>query len=202
MTSEARVARPFGRVVIGANALAQTTASGVGAVLSFGLCGALDPALHPGDLAIGLEVRVAGETFAADPAWVAALRSAFPGATVAPFADAERIVASRADKAALATTSGAMAVDMESFAVAKWAARAKIPFAILRAVSDGMSDELPPSAQAGFRADGTTDIAAVIRRLIARPSELPGLIRTARNAAAGFAALKSAASVWPWAVRV
>jgi uncharacterized protein YfcZ (UPF0381/DUF406 family) len=45
----------------------------------------------------------------------------------------------------------------------------------------------------GFRADGSVDIGAVIRGLLARPSEFPALMRTARNAGKAMAALAEAA---------
>jgi adenosylhomocysteine nucleosidase len=52
---------------------------------------------------------------------------------------------------------------------------------------------LPKSAQAGFKADGQPDIAAVIGALARRPWELPALVRVAIEAETAFRALARAA---------
>lgn len=189
MKSEARLAEPLGRVLIGASALARALREGAAGVLSFGLCGGLDPALAPGDLLLGSSVLAGDRRLSCNPAWLAQLSAAFPSATVGAIAGSDMIVASSIAKANLHALTGAVATDMESHRVALAASEAGVPFAVLRAVSDGAADSLPLSAQAGFQPDGTTDIGAVIRGLIARPGDLPGLIRTARNAGAAFGTL-------------
>ena len=55
----------------------------------------------------------------------------------------DRIARTPAEKAALATATGAALVDMETFAVAEVAAAAGIPCHGLRVVSDSATDELP-----------------------------------------------------------
>ena len=55
----------------------------------------------------------------------------------------DRIARTTAEKAALATATGAALVDMETFAVAAVAAAAGIPCHGLRVVSDAATDELP-----------------------------------------------------------
>ena len=110
-------------------------------------------------------------------------------------AGSETIIATAAAKSALRAASGAVAVDMESAAVARLAREAGIPFAVVRAVSDPAQRALPMAARAGFGADGVADIGAVLQALLRRPYELPALIRTAIEAEAGFSALKRAAGV-------
>jgi hopanoid-associated phosphorylase len=189
---EARIATQRGKVVIGTAALRDAVA-GARAVISFGICGALDPTLAVADLVVADGAVDGGERLAADPAWTAALRSALPSSRPGLVTGGGSIVGSIADKAALRQASGAAIVDMETLAVAKAARDAGLPFAVVRAVSDSAAFALPRSAQAGFKADGEPDIGAVIRALAARPWELPALIRTALDAEKAFRSLMDAA---------
>ncbi len=85
--------------------------------------------------------------------------------------------------------TGAIAVDMESHIAAAVAVRHGLPFAVARVVSDGADRSLPKAAQAGMAADGSMDIAAVLRALARDPRQLPALIRVGREAETAFRAL-------------
>ena len=193
MNREVAAARQLGVVVVGANALAAALRDGASRVLSFGLCGGLDLSLAPGDLVISTCVKAGDEVYPADTEWVRRLSRALPRATLGEIVGSDAIVGSAAAKAALRAATGAIAADMESHGAARLASRAGVPFAVLRAVSDGADESLPRCAQAGFRPDGGVDVAAVARGLLARPSDLPALMRTARNAGRAMAALSAAA---------
>jgi adenosylhomocysteine nucleosidase len=194
MNREAHAARALGRVVVGAEALARALGDGATGVLSFGLCGGLDPALGPGDLVIGNRVRAGDHDIAVDAEWLERLTRALPDVAVGGVAGTDTIVGASSAKAALRIETGAVATDMESHRAALAALEAGVPFAILRAVSDGASDSLPLCAQMGFRPDGSVDIGAVVRGLMTRPSEFPALMRTAHNAGLAMAALTEAAN--------
>ncbi len=184
MKREARIAAGAGRVAIAGRGLAEALAERPAAVISFGLCGGLDPFLAAGDLVVGEAVG----GVAANQAWADRLMAALPGARRGAIASSGAMAAGIAAKAALRAQTGAIAVDMESHLVAA----AGLPFAVLRAVSDPAHRALPRAAQAGFKADGEVDIASVLRALIARPWELPALLRTAREAEFAFRALGDA----------
>ena len=162
---------------------------GITGVISFGLCGGLDPALAAGDLVIGFEVAASGERFVADGEWVARLVEALPRRRCVRVAAGDTMITSPADKKALRRVTEAAIVDMESHHVARAAAARGLPFAVLRAVSDPADSALPLSAQVGLKANGDADIGAVLRALIIRPGELLALIRTAREASLAFRAL-------------
>jgi hopanoid-associated phosphorylase len=165
---------------------------GVAGVVSFGLCGALDPALKVGDLVIGQSVADAVDRFDADTAWAARIAALLPEAKVGSFARAERPVASAAEKAALRQSTGAIAVDLESFSVARLARWFGVPFAVIRAVSDAADRALPPAAQVGLGADGRPAIGPVFASLRSNPWQIGALIRTALEAEDGFHALERA----------
>jgi adenosylhomocysteine nucleosidase len=192
LVREARIAAARGRVAIGASGIPDAL-PGARGLVSFGLCGALDPALVVGDLVIADGVVSQGGRLAADDAWSDALRAALPEARTGLVAGGDVIVGSVAAKAALRQASGAAIVDMESHSVAKAARAAGLPFAVVRAVSDTAAFALPRAAQAGFQADGLPDVGAVIAALLRRPWELPALIRTAVDSERAFKSLERAA---------
>ena len=102
---------------------------------------------------------------------------------------ANAMVAEATQKAALHRTTGAVAVDMESHVVARVAQRHRLPFAVARVVSDAAHHSLPPAAHVGMKSDGTMNLPAVLRALLANPGQLPALIRTGLEAERGFRAL-------------
>ncbi|HEY5072869.1 MAG TPA: hypothetical protein VII63_12655 [Caulobacteraceae bacterium] len=203
MVREARILRRAAvtAIVVGGGRAAEleaglerAIAEGASAVLSFGLCGALQGALRPGDLLIASSVADDERRFPADAAWADKLAASVPEARRAVLAGADSFVVDAVAKASLAQAAGAAAVDTESHIAARLAARHRLPFAALRAVSDGASRALPAAAQVGLGGDGRPDLAAVLRSLAADPRQLPALIRTALEAEAGFRALRRCAN--------
>lgn len=162
-----------------------------GAVLSFGVAGALQPGLGVGAVLAAAVVRDGAARRFGDPAWTARL-VARTGARLADFAGVDAVAADPEDKARLREATGAAVVDMESHLAARAAAEAGLPFAALRVVSDRAEHGLPPAAVAGLGADGGVDAAAVLRALARDPRQLPALLRTGRDAAAALRALARA----------
>lgn len=196
LSREARIVRGGARVLVGGRGLA--FAQRPAALLSFGLCGALDPTFNVGDMVVGESVTSDRGCYAADPAWTAELAAAVPGARRTGIAAGDEIAGTRKAKAALRSRSGAGAVDMESHLVAEAAARLGVPFAVLRSVSDRADHTLCGAAQAGFSATGKADVAAVVRALLSRPHQFPSLVRTAIHAATAFRALDLCAATLDW----
>jgi hopanoid-associated phosphorylase len=178
-------------------------AGGIEAIWSAGIGGALDPTLKPGDLVIGtLFSRESGspEPQAPSPATldprlrggaVGRLATLLPQARVGTVIGCDTIAATVAEKRALRET-GAIAVDMESHIAACVAERHALPFAILRAISDGADHVLPPAALVGMNPDGSMALGAVLASLARNPRQLRALIRTGRDAEAAFRALERA----------
>ncbi len=200
MVSEARLLEGSGvRVMIGggqtprlAPELDAALSAGAAGVLSFGLCGALAPALRVADLIIGTSVIFEGQSVVADDAWSARLTAGLPNARTGPLAAGDEMVPDVAGKARLYGATGALAVDMESHIVAALASRHGVPFAVLRAVSDTAAQSLPPAARVGLGPDGKPNLFAVLRALSVDPRQLPALIRTGRDSVAAHGALRRA----------
>ena len=123
-------------------------ACGVSQLASWGVAGALDSTLAPGDVLLPDRVLYAdGDPgFTTDPdtrAWLGMALTQHLRVRTGALWSATRPLATPADKQALAARSGALAVDMEAASVAAVAARAKLPFVALKAICDPAACELP-----------------------------------------------------------
>ncbi len=185
LAAEARIVGSLGRVEAGGGTAAgafaaaeRLVAAGVSGLLSFGLAGGLDPVLHPGDVLTPQAVLEDGRAFEADPMLLARLGAGDPS----PLLATDAIVSGAGYKTMLFRTTGASAVDLESGAVARIAARHRLPFAVLRAVCDPADRTLTPAALVGLTARGGMAVGAVMLGLLRQPGELPALLALARDA--------------------
>ena len=190
LVQEARIAAGPGMAVICSSSdpqqlralltvLDPTTIRGV---ISFGVAGGLDPTMKSGD------VVVATEVMAGDARWLAGLTLnedlvasvALGGRRIVRgrLAGAEEVVVARHVKAALHSETGAAAVDMESHIAADYAAKAGLPFAALRVVSDPAHRALPSSAMAAIKPNGDIDLRKIMRSVVRNPMTLLDLVST------------------------
>lgn len=164
--------------------------SGVTALASFGIAGALDPKLQPGDLVIATGVILMdGQSVDCDGAWLRRARDKVVGSMQGVVAGSSTAVATRAAKSALFRVTGALTVDMESHHVAVVARQHNLPFLIIRAVADTAADDLPDAALVGLNEEGRPAIGAVLRSLLVNPRQLPALIRVALRSRVALDAL-------------
>jgi len=165
---------------------------GAQALLSFGIAGGLDPTLASGDLIVATGVIDGLDHFPTDSVWMCRLLNALPEARRGPVFSAHGVITGARSKRGLFASIGARAVDMESGAVARVAAGAGCPFAVLRAVADPATFSLPSAAAAGLGPDGKARPLAVLGRLALRPWQLPGLIRLGLDSRTAHLALRGA----------
>jgi hopanoid-associated phosphorylase len=158
-------------------------------VVSFGVAGGLAPDLLPGTCVVGSSILAGNTRTLTDHEWSQELRLAIPDAVYGVLAGVPAPIAHPAAKRALYEKTGAIAVDMESHIVARVAADHGMPMAAVRVITDPARRALPQAALAAMRANGTTDIVAMIRSVMKRPGELSGLARTALDAWAARATL-------------
>ena len=196
LAAEARLARGLAAQVEigggepdGATAAAQRLVrSGVSALISFGLAGGLAPRLTAGLLVIPLDlIAETGQTWRCDPA-LAARFGLQHGSMLA----GDAILTTALAKTAAYQRHGALAVDLESGAVARIAAAHNIPFAILRAICDPADRDLPPAALTALHPDGRIKPGALLQSLARHPRQIPALIVLGRDAARARKALLAA----------
>jgi hopanoid-associated phosphorylase len=173
--------------------LAELTCQPIILVISWGVCGGLDPRLRPGDLILGAEVVSAEGRINTDEAVTSSLaqRLIDAGARVAVerVAGASSPVSTARAKAELRLATGAAAVDMESLIAGRFALERRTPFAILRAVADPADRDLPPLVLSAVDSGGRIKAAAVLGGLVRSPGQFAGLVAAARDGRAAFGAL-------------
>jgi adenosylhomocysteine nucleosidase len=156
-------------------------------LVSFGLCGGLDPTLRPGDLVLPEEVVLAdGRAVPCDAARRAALAARLAAAGIpcvgGRLLAQPGIVADAAEKRRLFEMTGAHAVDTESGGVARAAQAGKVGLLVIRAVADPARRRLPRAALAATDREGRLRPGAFMAALGRRPWEIamvPGLARDA-----------------------
>lgn len=172
---------------------------GCGALISFGTAGGLEPALTAGALVIADAVITPdGERLETDRRWRETLHRKVAGemsAIMAPLAGVLGTITTAEAKRDLFAATAAAAVDMESHAVARVAAKAGIPFLVLRAIADPASRAIPNAALRGVDANGNFRACRVLAAILAKPWEIPALIWLARDGAQALAALRRVALI-------
>jgi adenosylhomocysteine nucleosidase len=157
-------------------------AAGASRLLSFGLAGGLDPRLRAGVVVLPSEViSRAGPRFATAQPWCAQLRRALGDrgpVTAGSLLGSDAPIHSVADKARAFRETGAVAVDMESLAIAEVAAAHRLPFVAARVIVDTAADVLPRAVVAAGGA-GQVDMRRLIVALAAAPFDWLALLRLA-----------------------
>jgi len=147
----------------------------VGQVIVVGVSGGLSPSLEPGTLIVGHDLYDAdGIAPAPDRALLERLERG-AHARAARLLTTETLLCTREDKsAALAGLGGdgPAAVDLESSVYARVAAERKIPFVVLRAVSDAADEEMPFDLNACRDETGRIHRGRVFARAMRRPGSI------------------------------
>jgi adenosylhomocysteine nucleosidase len=171
------------------------------AAVSTGFAGALGAA-KLGELIVGTDVRDrtpgrAQQVFRADPALLAHARRAAGdvGAAMSegPVVTVAHVACRAVDKRALAEASGAIAVDMESAAIAQAAAKAGVPFLVIRAVSDRADEDLPMDFNLWLTPWGRM---RGIAHVLTHPTIVRSLLRMKRQAEQGARSLARFFRAW------
>ena len=195
---EARIARSAGVTVLRkpasqlGPALEAAIAKGATGVISFGIAGGLKPGLRAGTCVVASGVRSQDGVIATDAAWSRRLMAAIPDALHGEVLGSDIMLAHPTQKHEAHTSTGALAVDMESHVAAQVAAARRVPFVACRIIIDAAHRALPPASAVGLREDGTTDVLAVLGSVMREPRQIPDLIRTACDARVAWRALWSA----------
>ncbi|NVB80746.1 MAG: hypothetical protein HOV81_20285 [Kofleriaceae bacterium] len=159
-------------------------------VISCGFAGALDGALAPGDLVLASSVRdESGDTVIARESVLDVARRTLTNKRVAEgeLLCATRIAAKRDDKHALARP-GRLAVDLESWAAARAAERARIPWLAIRVILDPLDIDLPT-----FAGEVRSDYGvSVLRHALRGPSAIVELARLSVRTAVALGSLRQA----------
>ena len=160
------------------------TSGNFAAVLFTGLAGSLSPRLPPGSILVADEVvTTSGTRLVPAPLfpWALSVLSG-PGRAGKPRLCSGRLLSSvslvgtPAEKERWARETGALAVDMESAGWLGAALRAGVPAAVVRVISDGVQETLPPEILSFVASDGSVSYGGILRALLSRPALLSELL--------------------------
>lgn len=143
-------------------------------IISVGFSGALVDGLNVGDLVVANSVV---DQNGEQPYQISSQMPADPerGRHVGRLCTTDHIVHTVAEKRTLAASTNAIAVDMESWAVADVCSRHQTGFFAVRAISDDVHSDLPKEVLAILGPKGTIRAGALVGSLIKRPGSAKDL---------------------------
>jgi adenosylhomocysteine nucleosidase len=171
--------------------------AGARGLVSWGCAAALLPTLRPGDLCLPAEILdTRARRWAASRPWHERARRALQG-TVELFPGtlltADQPAATSSEKFSLAAQFHAIAVDLESAAVAAVAEERKVPFLAVRAIADPADMGLPRAVIRATDATGTVRRSVLFGHVLLHPGEAGAMLRLASQFRAALRTLTRAA---------
>jgi adenosylhomocysteine nucleosidase len=156
-------------------------AQGATQLISWGCAAALSETLKPGDLVLpdtlidaeGNHLDIHADWLGFAKNLLSASLKTYTGSLV----ESLSIVATAKDKKHLHTQTGAIALDMESIAIAKVARRHNLPFLAIRAIADPVNMDLPKAINHSLNNEGDIMLGKLLLFIALHPAELPGLIK-------------------------
>ena len=149
--------------------------------MSWGCAAALSPNLKMGDLVLAESlISSDGQEISVNATWhqhtkniLSADFTAYKGALLA----SEKVVSTAQEKHEIFEKTGAIALDMESGAIAKVATHYALPFLVIRTIADPASMDLPNALENALNDNGEVAVSRILKSLVLNPKELPHLIQ-------------------------
>ncbi len=156
-------------------------AQGATRLISWGCAAALGESLKPGDLVLADTLLDAeGARIGIPAAWHDFAKNLLSNTLkvhTGGLVESKTIVASGKDKKRLYTQTGAIALDMESIAIAKAALQNSLPFLAVRAIADPVNMDLPKAINHSLNNEGDIVLSKLLLFIALHPAELPGLVK-------------------------
>jgi adenosylhomocysteine nucleosidase len=172
-------------------------AQGATRLISWGCAGALDARLQSGDLVLADTLITAeGETITVNTDWHQHVKTVLqeykPKFVLycGSLLESKNLVATSHDKQQLHQKTKAIALDMESVAIAKVAQQHALPFLAIRAIADPVTMDLPKAVSHALNEQGDVELGKLLSYLLRHPSELKGLIALGQHFNAAKKTLK------------
>jgi len=172
-------------------------AKGATRLISWGCAAALSTSLKPGDLILADKLIDDGNVeVAANADWHSYTKNILATGMVVHtgrLAESKSIVSSSKDKKQMHSITGAVALDMESIAIARVARQQTLPFLAIRVIADPVNMDLPLAINYSLNDRGEIMLGRLLSFLVLHPAELPRLIKLVLNFNAAKKTLKSIA---------
>ncbi|GFO72648.1 adenosylhomocysteine nucleosidase [Bathymodiolus japonicus methanotrophic gill symbiont] len=178
---------------------------GANQLISWGCAGALSPQLKAGDLVVPADILTRDNIqLTTHKQWsrkVIDLLDKTIKHTQATLLESDTVIGQACDKNRLYLTTQAIAVDMESAAVAQLAQQAQLPFIAIRSIVDPAQLDLPGAIDYAMTDSGVISIRKLLRYLCSHPGDLPRLITLGMHFNAAKKTLKYLAGQLPQITR-
>ena len=175
-------------------------AKGATRLISWGCAAALSGLLKPGDLVLADNLVDAegrrDAKFCVSTDWHSYVKNLLSLSFIVhtgSLAESKSIVLSSKDKQQLHAITGAVALDMESVAIAKVAERYALPFLAIRVIADPLNMDLPQAINYSLNDRGDIVLGKLLLFIAMHPAELPGLIKLGLHFNAARKTLKAIA---------
>jgi hopanoid-associated phosphorylase len=175
-------------------------ANGATRLLSWGCAAALCASLKPGDLILPDKLVEAEGLGSANSYiskdWLDDVRNSLASSVIVhtgSLAESQNIISSSKNKQQLRNLTGAVALDMESAAIARVALEHGLPFLVVRAIADPVTMDLPQAIDYSLDDQGEIHLGKLALFLVLHPLELSGLIKLGVHFKAAKKTLKSIA---------
>ena len=176
-------------------------AQGAQQLISWGCAGALAPYLKAGDLIIPNSILSQDNTpLTTHKHWRKQLSSTLEHSLKCyngQLLESVTVISLAQDKTQQFQRSNALAVDMESAAIARIAAQTNLPFIAIRSIVDSAQFDLPKAINYALSDSGIVAIPKLIKYLCLHPSELVPLIQLGLHFKAASHTLKQLARQLP-----
>jgi adenosylhomocysteine nucleosidase len=170
---------------------------GSGKLISWGCAAALSPMFRPGDLLLPESLLTEQQQkLNCDQNWIDQVRHLLPpniSINCGTLAESSSIVAESKDKQVIHFQTGAVALDMESCAIAETAMQANLPCLIIRTIADPVSMSLPGAVSHALNSEGEIELSKLLQYILLHPLEIPVLIKLGLHFNAAKKTLKSVA---------
>ncbi len=157
--------------------------NGVTRLVSWGCAGALDALLKPGDLVVADKLIDADGYLVDDccviSSWYEAIIKYLPkkvSVHKGTLIESQEIISLSVVKEQLYASTAAIAVDMESIAIAKVARRHQLSFLAIRVIVDPASMNLPQAINHSLNDQGEVEMPKLLSFIARHPLEIPDLI--------------------------
>jgi len=150
-------------------------------LISWGCAAGLDNTLITGDLCLPKRLIAENQQhYHVDAEWqqqTASLLAELHPIHSSPLCESNTIVSSVQKKTALHKTTGAIALDMESIAIAKIAEQKQIPYLVIRVIADSAKMHLPAAITKSMNEAGQINKKELALYIAANPLQIFGLIK-------------------------
>ena len=153
---------------------------GASRLISWGCAAALAPELRPGDLVLADSLcSEQQEQLPLSSSWLQFTHQHLSALTplLGLLAESSTLVARSEDKKIRYQQSSAIALDMESIAIAKIARQNNLPMLVIRCIADPVTMSLPNAVAHAMNTEGDVALGKLLSHLFLHPSELPNLIK-------------------------